>query len=80
MAGEIDSAVASTSSENQETKEKKNEEMDVLNEENDKKKNGEVNEESSLRTRKRTHKQKTRLLPQKDVYKSAQQLDFTYVS
>ncbi|XP_077271220.1 general transcription factor 3C polypeptide 1 isoform X1 [Temnothorax americanus] len=76
---ETDSTVASTSSDNQENKEKKNEKTDDdLNNEDEKKEDSEINGESSSRTRKRIHKQKTRLLPQKDVYKpAAQQLDFT---
>ncbi|KYN36248.1 General transcription factor 3C polypeptide 1 [Trachymyrmex septentrionalis] len=75
---EIDSAIPSTSSDNQDSKEKKNTKMDndVINEKDEKK---EDSEKSNLHTRKRTHKQKTHLLPQKDVYKSAQQLDFTTV-
>ncbi|KAG5343225.1 TF3C1 factor, partial [Acromyrmex heyeri] len=75
---EIDNAIPSTSSENQDSKEKKNTKTDndIINEKDEKK---ESSEKSNLRTRKRTHKQKTRLLPQKDVYKSAQQLDFTTV-
>lgn len=74
-------AVASTSSDNQGSKEMKNKKAknNSNNEEDDKKKDSEINEESNSRARKRTHKQKARLLPQKDVYKSAQQ-DFTYVS
>jgi len=66
---------------NQESKEKKNEKADndLNNEEDEKKEGNDVNEENSTRTRKRTHKQRARLLPQKDVYKSAQQLDFTYI-
>ncbi|XP_011696801.1 PREDICTED: general transcription factor 3C polypeptide 1 isoform X2 [Wasmannia auropunctata] len=76
---EIDIAIASTSSDNQESKEKKNEKTDndLINEKNEKKESSEINEEGTSRTRKRTCKQRTRLLPQKDVYKSAQQLDFT---
>lgn len=71
------SAIASTSSDNQ-----KNEKVDndLNNKEDEKKEDNEINEESNSRTRKRTHKQRARLFPQKDVYKSAQQLDFTYVS
>ncbi|XP_011862964.1 PREDICTED: general transcription factor 3C polypeptide 1-like [Vollenhovia emeryi] len=78
---ETDSAVPSTSSEtNQEVKEEnsKKADNDLNNEEDDMKKDSEINEESSPRTRKRTYKQKMRLLPQKDVYKSAQQIDFSH--
>ncbi|XP_018403119.1 PREDICTED: general transcription factor 3C polypeptide 1 [Cyphomyrmex costatus] len=76
---ETDNMIASTSSDNQDSKEKKNEKTDndIINENDDKKEGSEINEESHLRTRKRTHKQRIRLLPQKDIYKSAQQLDFT---
>jgi len=52
---------------------------DINNEENDKK-DDKVNEQNDTSSRRRMHKQRTCLLPQKDVYKSAQQLDFTYVS
>lgn len=70
--------MASTS-DNEKSKKKKDTKVDDLNnEKDDKKKDSEINEQNSTRTRKRTHKQKTRLLPQKNVYKSAQQLDFTY--
>ncbi|KAL0120525.1 hypothetical protein PUN28_008329 [Cardiocondyla obscurior] len=69
-------AIASTSSDNQENREKKNETINDLNNKDSSQQNSQ-NKESNLRTIKRTHKQKTRLLPQKDVYKSAQQLDFT---
>ncbi|XP_011876239.1 PREDICTED: uncharacterized protein LOC105566665 [Vollenhovia emeryi] len=77
---ETNSAVPSTSSEtNQEVKEEnsKKADNDLNNEEDDMKKDSEINEESSSHARKRTHKQKMRLLPQKDVYKSAQQIDFS---
>lgn len=77
---ETDSAIPSTSSDNQEAKEKKDEKADNgINNEDEKKEDSEINEESGTRTRKRIHKQRTCLLPQRDVYKSAQQLDFTYV-
>lgn len=78
---EIDNAIPSTSSHSQEAKEEKDEKDNDLNkeEEEEKKENSEINEGSSTRSRKRMHKQRTCLLPQRDVYKSAQQLDFSYV-
>lgn len=78
----IDDAIPSTSSANQgkkieEIMEKKDEKADNdLSNENEKKEDSEINEGTR---RKRTHKQRTYLLTQRDVYKSAQQLDFTYV-
>lgn len=75
---ETDGAIPSTSSDNQESKEKKDEKADNgSNNEDEKKEESEINEGSGTRTRKRLHKQRTCLLPQRDVYKSAQQLDFT---
>lgn len=92
---ETDNAIPSTSSHNQEIKEKKDEKVDKdlnkeeedekvdkdLNkeEEKEKKEDSEINEENGTHSRKRMHKQRTCLLPQRDVYKSAQQLDFSYV-
>ncbi|XP_025073362.1 LOW QUALITY PROTEIN: general transcription factor 3C polypeptide 1 [Pogonomyrmex barbatus] len=75
---EADNAIPSTSSGTQgDKKEKKDEKVDndLNNDEDEKKEDNEINEENDTRTRRR--KQKTCLLPQKDVYKSAQQLDFT---
>lgn len=79
---EIDSAIPSTSSASrgkkvEEVKEKKDEKADNdLSNEDEKKEDSEINEGTR---KKRTHKQRTCLLTQRDVYKSAQQLDFTYV-
>ncbi|KAL6422933.1 hypothetical protein ACFW04_010439 [Cataglyphis niger] len=90
---ETDNAIPSTSSHNPEIKEKKDEKVDKdlnkeeedkkvykdLNkeEEKEKKEDSEINEENGTHSRKRMHKQRTCLLPQRDVYKSAQQLDFS---
>ncbi|XP_011252958.2 general transcription factor 3C polypeptide 1 [Camponotus floridanus] len=77
---QLDSAIPSTSSDSQgkkveEVEEKKDEKMDNgLSNEDEKKEDSEINEETHG---KRMHKQRTCLLPQRDVYKSAQQLDFT---
>lgn len=69
-----------TSSHNQESKQKKDEKVNDLNkEEEEKKEDSEINEGNGTRSKKRMHKQRTCLLPQRDVYKSAQQLDFSYV-
>ncbi|XP_072745802.1 general transcription factor 3C polypeptide 1 [Anoplolepis gracilipes] len=73
-----DNAIPSTSLDNQEVQEKKDEKADnELNNEDEKKEDSEANDGSGTLTRKRILKQRTCLLPQKDVYKSAQQLDFT---
>lgn len=79
IADETDSAIASTSWDSQEKKNEKADNENLTNEEDEKKEGSEINEENDSRTRKRTQKQRARLLPQKDVYKAAQQLDFTYV-
>lgn len=77
ITDETDNVIASTSSNNQESNEKKNEKVgnDLNNEE---KEDSEISEANN--SCKRKGKQKTRLFPQKDLYKSAQQFDFAYVS
>lgn len=72
-------ATPSTSSDNQEEKKKTDERADGNSNEDQKKEDSSINEENSIYTRKRVHNPKAYLLAQKEVYKSAQQLDFTYV-
>lgn len=49
------------------------------NDENKREEDNDNDKNSDIYTRKRMQRQRTCLLPQKDVYKSAQQLDFTYI-
>jgi len=73
-------ALPSTSSDNQEETEKKDEKADSnVNNEDTTKEDNDIDEENT-RAKRRGHNPKGYLLAQKEVYKSAQQLDFTYVS
>lgn len=69
---ETKNAIPSTSSDGRETEEKKDEKADNENEKE------ECNEsEGDTRMKRRIHKQRTRLISQGDVYKSAQQFDLS---
>lgn len=75
---ETENAIPSTSSDGRETEEKKDGKAD-----NDLNNEGEMEEcnesEGDTRMKRRMHKQRTCLLPQRDVYKPAQQFDLSYV-
>lgn len=73
-------ATPSTSSDNSEEKEERGEQADSNGSNEDKRKeDSDTNDENSTHAKKRVHNPKAYLLAQKEVYKSAQQLDLTYV-